>query len=103
MLAIAAMRGLTALGLRVPDDMSVAGFDGITVGEWIAPSLATIVQPAEEMGDQALRHLLERVNDQAPTLHLSLPYRLRAGESWGPPREQSVPKPRARQIKQKAS
>ena len=103
MLAIAAMRGLTALGLRVPDDMSVAGFDGITVGEWITPSLATIVQPAEEMGDQALRHLLERVNNQAPALHLSLPYRLRSGESWGPPREKSVPKPSEKPIKQRAS
>jgi DNA-binding LacI/PurR family transcriptional regulator len=93
MLAIAAMRGLTALGLRVPDDMSVAGFDGITVGEWITPNLATIVQPAEEMGGQALHHLLERVNGQASALHLTLPYRLRSGESWGPPREQSILKP----------
>lgn len=90
MLAIAAIRGLTTLGLRVPEDMSVAGFDGIAVGEWISPSLATVVQPAEEMGSQALRHLLQRVNDDAPALHLTLPYRLRPGESWGPPREATV-------------
>jgi DNA-binding LacI/PurR family transcriptional regulator len=85
MLAIAAIRSLTTLGLCVPDDVSVAGFDGITVGEWIAPNLATVVQPAEEMGIQALRHLLQRVNAAAPPLHLTLPYRLRPGESWGPP------------------
>ncbi len=90
MLAIAAIRGLTTIGLRVPDDVSVAGFDGITVGECMAPSLATIVQPAEEMGAQALSHLLTRVNDNAPALHLTLPYRLRPGESWGPPWKSSI-------------
>lgn len=103
MLAIAAIRGLTTLGLRVPNDMSVAGFDGITVGECIAPSLATIVQPAEEMGAQALDHLLERVNGQAAALHLTLPYRLRPGESWGPPREQSILKLSPNGINRRAS
>lgn len=93
MLAIAVIRGLATIGLRVPRDISVAGFDGITVGECIAPSLATIVQPAEEMGAQALEHLLARVNGNAPALHLTLPYRLRPGESWGPPRSASVPSP----------
>lgn len=93
MLAIAAIRGLTTIGLRVPRDISVAGFDGITVGECIAPSLATIVQPAEEMGARALSHLLERVNGNAPAIHLTLPYRLRPGESWGPPRSVSVQSP----------
>ena len=93
MLAIAAIRGLSTIDLRVPQDVSVAGFDGITVGECIAPSLATIVQPAEEMGAQALSHLLDRVNDNAPALHLTLPYRIRPGESWGPPRPESVLSP----------
>jgi DNA-binding LacI/PurR family transcriptional regulator len=95
MLAIAAMRGLATIALRVPADMSVVGFDGIAVGEWIAPSLATVVQPAEEMGAQALRHLLERVNENAPALHVTLPHRVRPGESWGPPRPESVVSPGA--------
>ena len=86
MLAIAAIRSLNAMGLRVPADMSVAGFDGIAVGERLAPSLATIVQPAEEMGAQALRHLLDRVGNDTPALQLALPYRLRDGESISVPR-----------------
>ena len=46
MLAIAAIRGFAAQGLKVPDDISVAGFDGIEVGYCMSPSLATVVQPA---------------------------------------------------------
>lgn len=91
MLAIAAIRGLVTLGLRVPRDMSVAGFDGIDVGEWMAPSLTTVVQPAEELGAKALRHLLRRLNDDEPPLRLVLPYRLRRGESVGVPRRGRVP------------
>ena len=90
MLALAAIRAFTALGLAVPRDMSVAGFDGIAVGELTAPNLATVVQPAEQMGAQALDHLLERINDKAPALHLTLPHAVRPGESWGPPRPASV-------------
>jgi DNA-binding LacI/PurR family transcriptional regulator len=86
MLAIATIRGLASLGLSVPRDMSVAGFDGISIGEWLTPSLATVVQPAEEMGAAALRHLLQRVNGEAPAMQLSLPTHVRPGESWGPPR-----------------
>ena len=90
MLAMATIRGLSSLGLRVPRDMSVVGFDGISVGEWLTPSLATVVQPAEEMGAAALRHLLERVEGEAPARQLSLPTHLRQGESWGPPRKEPI-------------
>ena len=62
MLAIGAIRGFAALGLKVPDDISVAGFDGIEVGQCMSPSLATVVQPAEDMGMRAVEHLLERLN-----------------------------------------
>lgn len=103
MLAIAAIRGLATLGVRVPEDVSVAGFDGIAVGQWIAPSLATMVQPAEEMGAKALHHLLARINHAAPALRLTLPYRVRPGESWGPPREGSLLPFRAKGSEQRAS
>ena len=92
MLAIAAIRGFAALGLRVPDDISVAGFDGIEVGQCTSPSLATVVQPAEDMGMCAVEHLLERLNSGAPAKNLTLPYRLRHGESWAEPRETTTPK-----------
>ena len=92
MLAIAAIRGFAALGLKVPDDISVAGFDGIEVGQCMSPNLATVVQPAEDMGMRAVEHLLERLNAGAPATNLTLPYRLRHGESWARPRETTAPK-----------
>lgn len=85
LLAIAAIRALAGLGLRVPRDVSVAGFDGIDLGQWITPSLATVVQPAERMGEAAVEHLLQRVDSGAAALHLTLEHGLRPGESWGPP------------------
>ena len=91
MLAIASIRGFAALGLRIPDDISVVGFDGIEVGECMSPSLATVVQPAEDMGMRAVEHLLERLNAGAPAKNLTLPYRLRHGESWAKPREATAP------------
>ena len=46
---------LRALGLQVPGDISVMGFDGIPVGALMAPVLASVVQPSERIGDVALR------------------------------------------------
>lgn len=86
MLALGAIRALTKLGYRVPDDISVVGFDGIAIGELTAPSLTTVVQPAEEMGEQAVRHLLARIGEDGAPRKLTLPHRIRHGESWAPPR-----------------
>ena len=83
-LAISTMRVLVRMGKRVPDDVSVTGFDGISIGEWLTPSLATAVQPAGDMGEWAAKHLLGRINHKEPVTNLVLPYRIRPGESWGP-------------------
>jgi DNA-binding LacI/PurR family transcriptional regulator len=85
MLAISAIRALSGLGKKVPDDVSVVGFDGIAIGEHLAPSLATAVQPAEMMGEWAARHLLARIEDDEATTNVILPHSIRTGESWGPP------------------
>lgn len=83
LLAIRAMRALSTLGIAVPGQIAVAGFDGIAAGEWITPSLATVVQPAEDMGGRAARHLLDRVTGVSPPCHLVLEHRIRPGDSWG--------------------
>ncbi len=84
-LAISAIRALAQIGKRVPDDVSVVGFDGISIGEHLIPSLSTAVQPAEDMGEWAAKHLLERIDNNEPVTNLVLPYQIRPGESWGPP------------------
>ena len=46
-MAVGAMRALTDAGLRVPQDISVLGFDGIELGQYAVPRLATVSQPQQ--------------------------------------------------------
>lgn len=88
-IAIATIRALTQIGLSVPGDVSVVGFDGISLGEWLTPSLTTAVQPAEKMGEWAMQHLVKRIDDEEPVRNLILPYQLRQGESLMTPRNRN--------------
>ena len=65
-LALATIRSARELGLRVPDDLSIIGFDGIDVGTMVEPSLATIVTDPREMGSGAARTVLSVINDDPP-------------------------------------
>lgn len=56
-LAVGAMRALYEEGIRVPQDVSVAGFDGINLGQFYTPSLTTLKQPVEEMALETI-HIL---------------------------------------------
>ncbi len=85
MLALAAIRACGELGLSVPEDLSVVGFDGIEVGKLVQPSLSTVVQPTREMGRQAVDLLLGLIEGQASPRSLLLPHGIRDGESLGPP------------------
>jgi len=59
--AIGAIRALTDVGLRVPGDVSVMGFDDIITAAFNQPSLTTVKQPLRQMGQTAARVLLERI------------------------------------------
>lgn len=58
-MAIGAMKGISSLGLRIPEDISVIGFDGIDAGEYYQPSLDTILQPAGEMASSSIQFLFD--------------------------------------------
>jgi LacI family transcriptional regulator len=60
--AIGAIRAFLDAGLRVPDDVSVIGFDDIQNAAYHNPRLTTVRQPLREMGRTAARVLLERIN-----------------------------------------
>ncbi|MCD2172472.1 LacI family DNA-binding transcriptional regulator [Rhizobium sp. C4] len=60
-LAIGALRGLSAAGLSVPGDVSVMGFDGVTLGELLDPPLTTIRVPIHQMGPSALALLEQNI------------------------------------------
>jgi DNA-binding LacI/PurR family transcriptional regulator len=59
--AIGAIRALRDANLRVPEDVSVIGFDDIDAAAYHTPRLTTIRQPLRKMGDSAARLLLERI------------------------------------------
>jgi DNA-binding LacI/PurR family transcriptional regulator len=68
-LALATIRSARALGLRVPHDLSIVGFDGIEVGMMVEPSLATIVTDPKKMGSGAAKTVLSIINGtSAPDL-----------------------------------
>jgi len=52
------------LGLRVPDDLSVAGFDDTILAARIWPGLTTIHQPVHRMGERAAQNLINRISDR---------------------------------------
>ena len=63
--AIGAIRSLRDHGLRVPEDVSVVGFDDIQGAAFNSPSLTTIRQPLNSMGNRAARLLLQRIRGGA--------------------------------------
>jgi LacI family transcriptional regulator len=71
--AIGAIRALRENGLRVPEDVSIIGFDDITAAEYHNPALTTIRQPLKKMGSLGAEHLLQNIQkNPADTLSLEI-------------------------------
>ncbi|NNF77548.1 MAG: LacI family DNA-binding transcriptional regulator [Rhizobiales bacterium] len=85
LLALAVMAASRSIGKRVPEDISVAGFDGISIGKMIEPSLATIEQPTRNMGVRAMEILsaLCQAETVQPGVQL-LQHKFRQGGSIAP-------------------
>ena len=85
-MAIGAMRAIRGSGLRVPDDISVVGFDDIDLAAHVDPPLTTVNQPIRRKGEEAVRLLLTVVQrrDHAKPEHLRLETRLIVRGSTGP-------------------
>ncbi len=64
--AIGSIRAFQEAGLRVPEDVSVVGFDDIKIAVHNNPPLTTVRQPLEKMGETAARTLLQRLEEHAP-------------------------------------
>ena len=62
-LAIGAIKGLYNSGLRVPEDMSIIGFDDLEISQYLAPGLTTIRQQISLKGQRAVELLLEHIAD----------------------------------------
>lgn len=80
-LAIGAFRALHEAGLRVPEDISLAGYDGIDMANYIVPSLTTMRQPVEEMAKDTTRLLFDIISGKTEHQHVTYKAELMIKES----------------------
>lgn len=59
MMAVGALRAIHEAGKKVPEDYSVAGYDGIDIGKYITPTITTVNQPIEEMAKETIGLLFD--------------------------------------------
>lgn len=83
MMAMGAMVAIREAGLRVPEDIAVAGFDDITVARLLNPSLTTVAQFPERLGRQAAEMLFARLEGDVTGdgRRVEMPYELMIRES----------------------
>lgn len=80
-MAVGAIRGLRDEGKRVPEDISVVGFDGLELGEFTIPRLASVSQNLKELADRSFRMLLNNIESNSAAQYEVLPVSLLDRES----------------------
>lgn len=86
--SLGALEAAEEMGLRVPEDVSVAGYDGIRLTQMIHPRLTTIKQDTERMGRMAAIYLIDRIENPRTAISetVMVPGELLEGETVGAPR-----------------
>ena len=79
--AMGVIRALTDMGRRVPEDVSVIGFDGIEMGKFFVPRLTTIEQPVDEIARESVRILMDMLEDGQLPRHIVVPAKVQMRES----------------------
>ncbi len=75
--AIDAQRAALERGVRIPEDIALAGFDGLRLSLFTSPSITTVAQPLNEIGRESVYAILERIKDNSqPPIQKTLPVRL---------------------------
>jgi LacI family transcriptional regulator len=89
-MAMGAMDAVRNRGLRVPEDVSILGFDDIPQAEVVRPALTTVRQPLREMGGMAAQMLIEKLNDPEKEMaRIELPTELIVRASTLPPKNKA--------------
>jgi len=84
-LAVGAIQAAHEAGMRVPDDISIVGFDDIELSTIITPALTTVHVPHRDMGRIAAETLLSLVRDSSDPIQIELNTRIVERESLGVP------------------
>ena len=80
-MAIGAIRALRDAGKRVPEDVSVVGFDGLPLGSFLVPQLTTIVQPVQQLAQRGVEMLIASIEEGGEPKHETVPFSLCIRES----------------------
>ena len=80
-IAIGACKAITEYGMKIPEDYSVAGFDGLDIAHYYNPTLTTIRQPVEEMAEATIKILFDVVSNHADHQKRVFKAELMEGES----------------------
>lgn len=70
LMAIGAARAAMERGIRVPEELSIVGFDGIEFAQYFMPSISTVMQPVEEMGLKSVSILFDVLNNEGKHKHV---------------------------------
>ena len=84
-MAIGSIRALRDLGKRVPEDISVVGYDGISIARYAVPRLTTVCQDTQRLAEQGVEVLLRGIESRRGPTHGVVPFQLVVGESVCPP------------------
>jgi len=89
-MAMGAMDAIRSRGLRVPEDVSILGFDDIPQAAMVRPALTTVRQPLEEMGRLATQMLIDKLKNPAKELgRIELPTQLIVRDSTLSPKDRT--------------
>lgn len=96
-MALGAYEALYERGVRVPDDMSIVGFDDLEEARWGIPPLTTVRQPLAEMASMGARMLMSLINgEELDTVRVELATSLVIRSSTAPPTQTPTPTPHQR-------
>lgn len=82
-MAIGTCRKLKDMGYKVPEDISVTGFDGLSIADFYCPKIMTIKQLTNRLAEEGLEMLLNKIERKEPaeTVHTLVPSEFLEGES----------------------
>ncbi|MFB4162465.1 LacI family DNA-binding transcriptional regulator [Alteribacillus sp. JSM 102045] len=80
-MAVGALASAYKINVKVPDDISIIGYDNIKISEMAIPPLTTLAQPLREMGEKAAELLFETLNTGEASESIMLPHRIVERES----------------------
>lgn len=80
-MAIGAMRAITDMGMKVPQDISLVGFDGIDLSDYLVPKLTTIRQSREQIATRSVEILTDIIDNKKEAVYEVVPFQIKKGES----------------------